>query len=121
MPPTQGALPAEQLSFLTFNVQKVGSISTSLTDIVSILDFRTPDFLLLTETPPLPHSGALTHTMRNQGYKIYYYHVNAPTPPDTLPETRLPTHLTHSGERLMDCVQKTHAMGSARPPPPTAY
>ncbi len=31
------------------------------------------------------------------GYKLYYQPVNAPTPSGTLPETRLPTHLTQSG------------------------
>jgi hypothetical protein len=61
------------------------------------MDLNTPDFLLLTETPPLPHSGALKHTLRNRGYNIHSHPVNAPTPPDTLPEARLPTHLTHSG------------------------
>ena len=35
--------------------------------------------------------------MRNRGYEIHYQPVNAPTPPDTLPEARLPTRLTHSG------------------------
>jgi len=67
IPPTQGALSAEQLSFSTLNVQKVGSTSPSLIYIISPLDLRTPDFLLLAETPSLPHSGALTLTLRNRG------------------------------------------------------
>jgi hypothetical protein len=99
IPQTQGALPAEKLSILTLiNVQIVGSTSSSLRNIVSILDLHTLGFLLLTETPSLPNNEALTHTLRNRGYKIHYHPVNAPTPPGTLPEARLPTHLTHSGD-----------------------
>ena len=61
------------------------------------MDFHILDFLLIAETPSLPNDGPLTHTLRNKGYKTHYQYVNAPTPPDTLPEAGLPTHLTHSG------------------------
>jgi hypothetical protein len=61
------------------------------------MDLHTPDFLLLTETPFLSNYGALAHILRNKGYRFHYHHINAPSPPDTLPETRLPDHLTHQG------------------------
>ena len=82
---------------MTLNEQKAGSNSPSPPDIVSLLDLRTPDFLLFTETPPLPNNEALTHKLRNMVYKLYYHPINARTPPDTLPEARLPDHLTHPG------------------------
>ena len=97
IPHTQGAVPSERLSFLTLNAQKAGSNNPSLTDIVYISDLHTPDFLLLTETPLLPKNGALTHILRNGGYKIHYNSINAPSPPGPLPEARLPDHLTHPG------------------------
>jgi len=61
------------------------------------MDLHTLDFLILAETPLLRNNGALTHVLRNKGYKIYYHPINAPSPPDTLPEARLPDHLTHPG------------------------
>jgi hypothetical protein len=101
LPLSQGPLPLETLSFLTLNVQKTGSTNPSLSDIVSLLDLHTPDFLVLTETPSLPYNGALTQVLRNMEYNIHYNPVHAPTPPDTLPEARLPTHLTHSWGGLL--------------------
>ncbi len=77
--------------------KKMGTNSPSLTDLVTLLDRHAPDVLLLTETPPLPHQGALTQVLRNIGYKTHYHPVNAPSPKDTLPEARLPTHTTHGG------------------------
>jgi hypothetical protein len=91
------ALPVEQLSFLTLNVRKAGRNSPSLEDIISLLDLHTPYFVPLTETPLLPCSGTLTHMLRNVGYKIHYHPINAPSPPDTLPEARLPDRLAHPG------------------------
>ena len=62
-----------------------------------MVDAHSPDFLLLTETPMHPHSGALLHALRNRGYKVHHHQVNAPFHPDGLPEARLPAHLTHPG------------------------
>ncbi len=75
----------------------MGTNSPSLTDMVTLLDRHTPDVLLLTETPTLPLQGALTQVLCNRGYKTHYHPVNAPSPMDTLPEARLPTHTTHGG------------------------
>jgi len=96
-PQTQRVLPSELLSFFNINVQQSGPNKPSLTDIVSVWDLQTPDFILLTETPLRPKHDALTHTLRNRGYKIHYQSVNAPTPRDTLPEVRLPDYFNHSG------------------------
>ena len=96
-PQTQRVLPSERLSFLAPNLQKAGSNRPSQRNIVSLLNLHTPNFLLLTGIPLLPNNGALTHTLRNRGYKIHYQPINAPTLPDTLPEARLPDYLTHSG------------------------
>ena len=49
------------------------------------------------ENPLLPYNGGLTHILRNRGYKLYYHLINVPTPQDTLPEARLPRHLTPPG------------------------
>ena len=87
-----------EISILTLNTQNMGTNSPSLTDMVTLLDRHTPDVLLLTETPPLPHQGALTQVLRNRGYKTHYHPANAPSPTGTLPEARLPTHTTHGGE-----------------------
>ncbi len=65
---------------------------------VSLIDLHTPNFLLLAETLSLHNDGALTHTLRNRGYTMYYQPINAPTPPDALPEARFSNHLTHSGD-----------------------
>ncbi len=62
-----------------------------------MIDLHTPDFLLLTETPTLPHHGALTHALNNKVYKIDFHQVKAPSPPDITPEARLPIHITHKG------------------------
>ncbi len=78
-------------------MQKAGSISHSLVDIVTLLDLHTPYFILLTETSLLSINGALTHVLRNKGYKKRYHSIDVPSPPDTLPEARLPNHLTHPG------------------------
>jgi hypothetical protein len=43
MTQTQGALLSERLSFLNLNVQKAGSKSPSLTDIVSLLNVDSGD------------------------------------------------------------------------------
>ena len=93
------ALPpqGERLSFLTINTQKTGFNSPSLTDLVSLVYTHSPDFLLLTETPMHPHSGALLHALCNREYKIHHHTVNAPFHPDGLPEARLPASLTHPG------------------------
>ncbi len=96
-PHPQGALPTEQFSFLTLNVRKAGSNIPSPLDTISLLDGHTPNFVLLTETPLLPYNGAFTHVLRNKGYKIHYHPIIAPSPPDILPEARLPEHLTHPG------------------------
>ena len=64
---------------------------------VTLLDLRTPDILLLTETPMHPHQGALARVLNHRGYKTHYHAVNAPSPPGTFPEARLPTHTTHNG------------------------
>ena len=61
------------------------------------MDLHTPDFLFLTETPLAPNNGALTHILRNRGYKLNYQPVNTLKPQDTLPAARLTDHLTHSG------------------------
>jgi hypothetical protein len=90
-----GTLPLEQLPLLTLNVPKAGLHSSSLVDIVSLLESHTPDFLLITETFLLHNNGALTHILRNRGYKIHYHPANAPSLRDVLPEARLPGHLTH--------------------------
>ena len=96
--------PMTEIKVITLNTQKMGTNSPSLTDLVTLLDRHTPEVLLLTETPPLPHQGALTQVLRNRGYKIYYHPVNAPSPKDTLHESRLLTHTIHGGGggRLLD-------------------
>jgi hypothetical protein len=48
---------------------------------ITLIDLHTPDVLFLTETPTIPHHGALTQVLRNKSYKIYYQPVNAPPPP----------------------------------------
>ena len=66
---------------------------------VTLIDLHMPDVLLLTETPMIPHHGALAHVLRNMGYNIHYNPVNAPPPKGTLPEARLQIRATHNGER----------------------
>jgi len=61
---------AVELKFLTINVQKTGANNPSLVDIITMLDLHSPDFLLLTETPLPPQSGALRQALRNRGYRI---------------------------------------------------
>ena len=97
-PNPQGALPSGRLSFLTLNAQKADSNSPSLANVVSFLDLHPPYFLLLTETSLLSDNGALTHILRNSGNQIRCHPINAPSPPDTFPEARLPDHLTHPGD-----------------------
>ena len=75
----------------------MGHQSPSLTDMVTLLDVHTPYILLLTETPMHPHKGALARVLNHRGYKTHYNAINAPSPPGTLPEARLPTHTTHNG------------------------
>ncbi len=75
----------------------MGHQSPSLTDMVTLLDLRTPNIFLLTETPMHPHQGALARVLNQRGYKIHYHAINAPSPPGILPEARLPTHITHNG------------------------
>jgi len=67
-----------ELKFLTKNVQKAGANSPSPVDIITMLDHHSPDFLLLTETPLPPHSGALLQVLRNLGYRIHHHSANAP-------------------------------------------
>jgi len=55
------ALSTEQLFSLALHVRKAGLNNPSLVDIVSLLNLRTPYFILLKETPLLPNSGATTH------------------------------------------------------------
>ena len=91
------AQPADpELTLLILNAQKARANISSLTDIITVLDQHTPDFLFLTEIPLHPHSGALTHALRNRGFSLHYHPSNAPSQPDVLPEARLHTHLTHS-------------------------
>jgi len=87
-----------EIPILTLNIQKMETNSPSLTDMVTLLDRHTPDILLLTGTPFLPHQGALTQVLRNIGYKTQYHPVNTTSPTGTLPEARLPTHTTHGGK-----------------------
>ena len=70
-----------------------------MVDVITMLDKKSPDFLLLTETPlpPPPHSGALLQALRNRGYKVHHHPSNAPFQPDGLPEARLPDHITNLG------------------------
>jgi hypothetical protein len=92
------ASPTTDISILILNTQKAGYNTPSLTDLVTILDLHKPDILLLTETPMHPHHGALAHVLCNMGYKTHYNPGNAPSPPNTLPEARLPAHTTQNGE-----------------------
>jgi hypothetical protein len=62
---------------------------------VTMIDLHAPDFLMLMETPMLPHHGALTKALSRKRYKIHFHQVNAQ---DILPETRLLAHTTHNGE-----------------------
>ena len=100
-----------EITILTLNTQKMGPNSPSLTNIVTLLDRHTPDVLLLTETPPLSHQGALTQILRNRGYKTQYHLANAPPPTGTIPEARLPTHTTHGGGGCWIAHKKTRHMG----------
>jgi len=93
--PTAATETAVELKFLTISVQKAGANNPSLVDIITMLDQHTPDFLLLTEFPLPPHSGALRHALRNRGYQIRHTPVNAPFQPEGLPEARLPEHIVH--------------------------
>ncbi len=88
---------ATNLTLLTINVQKVGANSPSLADVVAMLDGHSPDILFLTETPLHIRGGALTHVFRNRGYRMHYHPANVPSPPNALPEARIPDHLTHAG------------------------
>jgi hypothetical protein len=80
----------ERLKFFTINAQKAGANSPSLTDLVTLLDQQSPDFLLIKETPMHPHSGALLHVLRNREYRVHHHPSNASFHPDGLPEARLP-------------------------------
>jgi hypothetical protein len=91
------ASPTTDIFILTLNTQKAGYNSPSLTDLVVILDLHKPDILLLTETPMHSHHGALAQVLCNRDYKTHYNPLNSPSPPNTLPEARLPTHTTHNG------------------------
>ena len=91
-PPT-----ATELTLLTINEQKAVANSPSLSDIVTMLNDHSPDILFLTETPLHTRSGALTHVLRNREYCIHYHPANAPSPPDIIPEARIPAHLTQTG------------------------
>ena len=53
--------------------------------------------MFMPETPSHPHSGALTHELRNRGYSLHYHPSNALSHPDVLVEARPLTHLTQSG------------------------
>jgi hypothetical protein len=101
-----------ELTFLTLNAQKAGANSPSLTDIVTVSDLFTLDFLLLVETPLYQHSGTPTHALRNRGYSSHYHPSNAPFQTDVLPEARLPTHLTHSGEGCWPAYRKYSSWSS---------
>jgi hypothetical protein len=91
------SLPRERLKFLTIIAKKAGANSPSLTDIVTQMDQHSPDFLLLTETPMHPQSGALLHVLRNWEYRVHHHQAKAPFHPDGLPEARLPAQITHPG------------------------
>ena len=54
---------------MTLNAQKAEAYNPSLADMVTLLGNYTLDFLLMTENPLHSHSKALTHTLRNRGYK----------------------------------------------------
>jgi hypothetical protein len=69
--PTTSTGTAVELKFLTIDVQKAGTNSPSLTDIMTMVDQHSPDFLLLKEIPLAPHSGALREALRNRGYRIH--------------------------------------------------
>jgi hypothetical protein len=97
LPPTVVPPTATILIFLTIDAQKAGSNSPSFSDIVTILDDHFPDILFFTETPLHTRNGALLHVLRNRGYHIYYHPANVPSRPGTLPEARIPAHLTHAG------------------------
>jgi len=85
------------LTFLTINAQTAGTNSPSLSDVVTMLDDHSPDILFFTDTPLHTRSGVLLHVLRNRGFRIHYHKSNALSPPDTLPEARIPAHLTHAG------------------------
>ena len=91
-PPT-----ATSLTLLTINAHNAGANSPSLSDIVTMLYDHSPDINFLTETPPHTHSGALKHVLQNRDYCTHYHPSNAPSPPDLIPEARIPAHLTHTG------------------------
>jgi hypothetical protein len=85
------------LKFLTTNAQKLGANRPSLVGIITMLDQHSRDFFFLRQTPIHPHIGTLLHTLRNREYTIHHHPSNAPSPPDGLPEARLPNHLIHPG------------------------
>ncbi len=94
-PPLNASFADIGITFLTLNIQKARDENPSLADdIVAMLDHHAPNFLLLTETPLHPHSGALTHVLRNQGYKFHLHPANAESHQDILPKARLPSQLT---------------------------
>ncbi len=104
------------VSIITLNTQKAGHLSPSLVDITMLLDTHNPDVLLLSDTPRTPHQGALTQTLRNRGYRIHYHRLNAPSPPESLPEARLPRTSTHPGGGAWIAYKKTAPWASlARP------
>ena len=63
---------------------------------VTMLDDHSRYIIFLTETPPHTQSGALKHVLRNRDYCTHYHPENAPSPPDPLPEARIPAQLTHA-------------------------
>jgi len=95
-PLTPGPPAATILTLLTINAQKARANSPSLADIVTMLDDHSPDILFLTETPHHTRSGALKQVLRNRDYCTHYHPANAPSPPDLIPEARIPAYLTHT-------------------------
>ena len=97
VPPIAEASANTILTLLTINAQKAGTNSPSLSDIVTMIDEQLPDVLFITETPCHTRSGALQAVLRNRGFALHYNPANAPSSPDTLPEARIPAHITHPG------------------------
>jgi hypothetical protein len=101
MSPPCDAHPVDpELTFLILNGQKAGANSPSLADIITMTYQRIPYyFLFFTGTPLRPNSGALIHSLRNQGYSIHYLR---PTPHPHRTFSQRPVFLPTSRTRGMD-------------------
>ena len=85
-PPNEWESNPVQISVATLNLSKGGENGLSLLDLEQLINEKSPDILLLTETPYANKSKPLTNLLKRLQYKYSY----DPTPPPTLDQTHLP-------------------------------